>query len=126
MANGPTKPPRLPTELITAIDTAAVERVRNSVGNAQNGDLNAYRPARLRQIIAIAKAGLPIKPAPTKASAATPSGMAECNRRSACRSERRDHQIITAVANTYGSMAISPTSVCDSLAEKPLMICGIQ
>ena len=41
---GPTNPPRLPTELITAMEIAAVERVRNRDGTAQNGDLKAYSP----------------------------------------------------------------------------------
>ncbi|MNE55502.1 hypothetical protein D3C80_1503430 [compost metagenome] len=36
--DGPTKPPRLPMELITAMDTAAVARSRNRVGSAQIGD----------------------------------------------------------------------------------------
>lgn len=41
-------------ELMTAMDTAAVERLRNSVGSAQNGDLKAYRPASATLINAMA------------------------------------------------------------------------
>lgn len=48
--DGPTNPPKLPIELITAIEIAADEGVRNKVGTAQNGDLNEYKPAKAIQI----------------------------------------------------------------------------
>src|SRR5690349_17583351 len=126
MKNGPTKPPRLPIELMTAIETDADSRDRNRVGNAQNGDLNAYRPARARLIIAIAATGSATSPVASIAHAATPSVSAACRRRSARRSERRDQAIMTIVANRYGITAISPISVCVSLDENDLIICGIQ
>src|SRR5262245_3550316 len=106
------------------METAAVERVRNSVGSAQNGDLNAYRPARLKLIRATATYGSLTIPAPTSDIAATANGSAEWRRRSFRRSELRDHRTMTTVANKYGAMAIRPTWVCVSDDEKPAIICG--
>ena len=41
-------------ELIAAIETAAVARVRNRPGSDQNGDLKAYMPAKATEIRPIA------------------------------------------------------------------------
>lgn len=48
--DGPTNPPKLPIELITAIEIAAEAGVKNKVGTAQNGDLNEYKPAKAIQM----------------------------------------------------------------------------
>src|SRR5262245_11640556 len=99
---------------MTAIEMAAVERLRNSVGNAQNGDLKESRPARATLMSAIAANGFAVKPVPVNARAATASGIAECKRRSLRRSELRDHMTIAIVAMMYGTIAMTPICVCVS------------
>src|SRR5882724_4949826 len=107
---GPAKPPRLPIELIAAIDTAALERLRKSPGSDQKGDLNAYRPASAAQMSSSEGTGLRVRPVAAKVHAANSSGRAEWSCRSRVLSEWIDQRIIATVATAYGTMAISPTS----------------
>src|SRR5215475_6083949 len=74
---GPTKPPRLPIELIAAMETAAVERVRNKPGNAQKGDLKAYSPASATEINATETTGWRVNAVQARAHAASTRGRAE-------------------------------------------------
>src|SRR6516165_12668626 len=58
MAYGPTKPPRLPIELINAMPPAAAEPVRKPVGRVQNVALAAYTPIAQMVRVAAARTGL--------------------------------------------------------------------
>src|SRR4051812_33553784 len=55
---GPTKPPKLPTELMTPIPTAAVSAATNEEVSAQYGPEKLYKPIVATHIIIIARMGL--------------------------------------------------------------------
>lgn len=70
---GPTKPPKLPIELIKAMAIAAVDWVRNKEGSIQNGDLKLYIPVNEIVISITAKYGLFKNPVPINPINATRS-----------------------------------------------------
>ena len=49
MTDGPTNPPRLPTELMSPIEAAAADSPRVRVGICQNGGFQLKQPAPMRE-----------------------------------------------------------------------------
>ena len=68
---GPTKPARLPTELIQAIPAAAVDPVSTEVDIAQNGPSEPQMPSAASEMLMSASAGTFVCVLSTKPSAAT-------------------------------------------------------
>jgi len=70
---GPTNPPRLPTELISAISPAAAVPLKNVVERAQKGPIADFNPTKAIISATIAKYGFynhALKPNPTAAEKA--------------------------------------------------------
>src|SRR5262245_55235232 len=73
---GPTKPPRLPTELMRPMPAAAASPRRNAVGSDQNGGVALYSPIAPIESAASAPSGAPVielDARPAAASAAQPA-----------------------------------------------------
>src|SRR5439155_6842919 len=107
---GPTKPPRLPTELINPIPAAAPSPRRKAVGSDQNGGVALYKPIAPIASAASATSGASVNqldPSPTAASAAH---AATTRRRSPARSEYAAITIIPTAANENGIAVQSPTA----------------
>src|ERR1700761_4850988 len=103
---GPTKPPRLPIELIVAMPLAAAGPDRNSVGMLHNGGLAALIPT-LTSTSAVTTARTPEDiPASASPIAAARQAITTCHVRSLVRSEFHDQRYIATTA-TVGGMAFS-------------------
>src|SRR5215467_16138972 len=86
--NGPTKPPRFPTELISPIEAAAADSVRNSVGTGQNaGWKPKYAPPTPMKKSIASKTLEPMWIAMKRKDPLSRRGIAACHRRSCVRSE---------------------------------------
>src|SRR3954451_5510580 len=92
IAQGPTKPPRLPIELIVAMPTAAAEPDRNIVGIAQSGGLAALIPTLTRLRAATTATVEDAPPASIRPTAATRQAITTCQVRSPVLSECRAHR----------------------------------
>src|SRR5262245_23053377 len=121
---GPTKPPRLPIELMVAIPVAAAGPDRKSVGMLHSGGLAALMPT-LTSVRAVITATTVFEtPASAKPAAATRQAMTTCHVRSFWRSECHDHRYIAMTAMVGGIALKKPTSRL--VRPNPLMICGAQ
>src|ERR1700693_156796 len=96
---GPTKPPRFPTELIKAKPAATAEPERNSLGMAQKGARKPQRPISTKDKSASANKGERVVPMSARAKTA---------------------------ATRLGIMTSSPTVVLEYPLDRDLMICGVQ
>src|ERR1700688_4899295 len=119
---GPTKPPRFPTELIKAKPVATAEPERNSLGMAHKGARKPQRPISTKDKSATANKGERVVPKSARAKAAPSIGIAAWNFRSSLRSELREMRTIAAAATRLGIMTSSPTVVLEYPLDRDLMI----
>src|SRR5438093_13383596 len=85
---GPRNPPRLPKELMSPIEAAAADSLKNAVGSAQKLGRYASAPAATKQ--KLKTASTVFSPAATLSPSAVPAtsiGTAVCQRRSRVRSD---------------------------------------
>src|SRR5690349_14664631 len=95
---GPTKPPRLPIELIAAMPLAAAGPDRKSVGMLHSGGLAALMPTLTStKDVTTAAAVLEI-PARARPAAAARQAMMTCHVRSFWRSECQDQRYMAITA----------------------------
>jgi hypothetical protein len=119
---GPTNPPRFPTELIKAKQVATAEPERNALGMAQKGARKLQRPISTKDKSATANMGERVVPSSARAKAAPSTGIAAWNFRSSLRSELREMRTIAAAATKLGIMTSSPTVVLEYVLDRDLMI----
>src|SRR5271154_6908455 len=86
---GPKKPPRLPRELIHAIEAAAAVPVRNIGGIDQNGPWDPYNPTAAIDRPTIAPQKPMVRPAMISPIAETAQAASRFQRRSFIRSETK-------------------------------------
>src|SRR5262249_12762101 len=122
---GPTKPPRFPTELMSAIPAAAPVPANDSEDIAQNGPRVPHMPAAARESAASSSTGLVVRPAPINPAAPAMAESATCRRRSRVASECFDVTTINTVAAIHGIAARQPTRK-SFMPEKIFTICGSQ
>src|SRR3984893_2282783 len=121
---GPTKPPRLPIELMVAIPAAAAEPDRNMVGMLHSGGLAALMPMLTRVSAATTDTTEVAAPASIRPAEAAMQAATTCHVRSPVRSEWRAQSTMATTATVGGMALSSPTC----MVERPnsLMICGAQ
>src|ERR1700758_3017785 len=95
---GPTKPPRLPIELMVAIPLAAAGPARNRVGMLHNGGFAALMPILTSTSAATTEATPTAVPANASPMAATRQAITTCHVRSLVRSECQDHKYMATTA----------------------------
>jgi len=113
IVKGPKKPPRFPTELMSAMPTAAEYPVRNSLGSAQKGLRQLKIPAANKHNRLTQKIGEGVVPNSKSAAVPTNAGIATWYRRSSLRSELRATASIAANASKLGIVRRSPTAVLE-------------
>src|ERR1700694_3493966 len=123
---GPTNPPRFPTEFIKAKPVATAEPERNPLGIAQKGARKQQRPISTKHKSPTANTGERVVPNNARANAAPSTGIAAWNFRSILRSELREMKTIPAAATRLGIMTSSPTVVLEYPLDRDLMILGVQ
>src|ERR1700744_2014161 len=94
MTEGPTNPPKLPTELITAMPVAAENPARNRLGMEKNGPKKLEIPIATSDQSVITRGGERVALNIISAMPATMRGMAAWYLRSSLWSELRDTRII--------------------------------
>src|SRR6266568_94764 len=119
---GPTKPPRQPTELIKAKPVATADPERKPLGMAQKGARKLQRPISTKDKSATANKGERVVPNSARARVAPSTGIAAWNFRSSLRSELREMRTIAAAATRLGIMTSSPTVVLEYPLDRDLMI----
>src|SRR5450432_1971476 len=108
--NGPAKPPRLPTALISAIAPAAARPLKNVVDRPQNGAIVLQRQDTASESATNASTAGTGKLASKSPNAAHQSAVATCHRRSPRRSDDRPWSIIAKIANSGGIALSTPTN----------------
>src|SRR5690242_10525785 len=100
---GPTKPPRLPMELMVAMPEAAAGPERNSVGMLHSGGLAALMPILTRVRAATTASVVLDRPASARPAEATRQAITTCHVRSPLRSECQDQRYIATTATVGGT-----------------------
>src|SRR6266404_3952469 len=121
-AEGPTKPPRFPTESIKAKPAAMAEPERNSMSMDQNGARKTQRPIYTKEKNVTVNKGERVVPMSARAKTAASTGNAAWNFRSSLRSELREMRTIAAADIRLGIMTSSPTVVLEYPLDRDLMI----
>jgi arabinofuranosyltransferase len=124
-SDGPTKPPRFPIELISAMPPAAADPVRNAVGSVQNGPSAPQMPAAAMQNETSDSRGTVLYPLSSRPAAPASAGNVTCHRRSPVLSECAPTYTMTNAAATYGIADRIPT-IRSPNPENPLIIWGSQ
>src|SRR6476659_8019858 len=122
MIVGPTRPPRLPMELIVAMPAAAAEPERNMVGMAQSGGFAELMPMLTSVSAATTDTHDPAVPASARPTAAAMQAATTCQVRSLVLSEWRAHRTIAITATVGGTALRNPT--CSVDRPNSLMISG--
>src|SRR5450755_3611713 len=113
MTDGPTKPPRFPTELIKAMPAAAENPERNLPGIEKNGPKKLQIPMATNDQSTMDSVWEFVPPSRTRAIPATASGIALWYLRSILRSELRDTRSIAANRARWGTITRTPTTVLE-------------
>src|SRR5712664_210979 len=110
---GPTKPPRLPIELMVAIPAAAAEPDRNIVGILHRGGFAALMPMLTRVSAATTEITDVAEPASIRPTAAAMQAATTCQVRSPVRSEWRAQRTMATTATVGGTALSSPTCIVE-------------
>ena len=115
MIQGPKNPPRFPSELISPIEAAAADSLRNVVGTAQNAGWKEKYPAQTRlNRQTVSTTFVPNNTARSKLTPLENIGIAACHRRSQDLSECQAFNCCAKKPATYGNETIRVTrrSLC--------------
>ncbi len=121
---GPTKPPRLPIELIVAMPAAAAGPDRNMGGMVHSGGLHEVMPMFTTVSAATTVNTVASFAASTRPAAASRQASTTCQVRSPVLSECHDHSTVTITATVGGIELRKPTVIDDR--PSCLMIVGAQ
>src|SRR5262249_52787455 len=122
---GPTKPPRLPNELINAIVAAAAVPLTNMPGIAQHVGSALQMPAAATESANTPSTASWANAVATRPMAPTPAATAACTHRSRVRSECPPTSTIDTAAARNGIVATSDTPTLSNEVSD-LTICGVQ